>query len=258
MPVPDSYLAPLTDELLRLGCKGLDIGSAPRVLDLCCGNGVASRFMAVEFGAHCTGIDMSEDLLRQGREQALAAGLQEQLDFVNADARHVELPNHSFDLVLALGGTLTYTGRPEGLERIRQLLKPGGSLLLSDLIYLDSPIPDAVSRFLEEKAPDNEVRPLALEPAVRAVFEEGVYRFETEASYQVLLETFGLRTRFAFPVPESAWNRYYNDVCEALLDPASAGSMPVCADELAAFYSWGGRWGVGYLICGATLPAEDA
>jgi SAM-dependent methyltransferase len=251
MPGAEDHLAPLTNELLRLAYRGLDLPAAPRVADLCCGTGSASRFFAAEFGAVCTGVDQSETLLRIARERALAEGLHEKLEFVQADARHVQLQSHGFDLVLAIGGALTYMGRSEGLERIRFLLKPGGSLLLSDLIYLDTPVPDSVARVLEDEAPGNEIRALPLEPAVRAVFEEGVFRFENEAGYRALLEDGGYDVRFAFPVPESAWNAYYNRAA-ASRDPSVGLRIPVEADELAAFYCWGGRWGLGYLVCGAT------
>jgi len=130
-------------------------------------------------------------------------------------------------------------------------LKPSGALLLSDLIYLGSPTPDEVVRALAERAPGSEPRPLHLEPAVRAVFEEGLYRYETEDSYRALLEAFGYEVLYAFPVPESAWNAYYARAAASLIDPSIEPRIPVEADELASYYSWGGRWGLAYLVCGA-------
>lgn len=247
------YLAPLTDEILRLALRGLRLPARPRVLDLCCGNGAACFLAAEEFGASCTGVDLSEELLRQGREQALAAGLHEKVVLRREDARHVQMQNASFDLVLALGGTLTYIGRPEGLERIGQLLKPGGALLISDLVTLDSPAPEEVVRALAERAPESGIAPLSLSPAVRAVFEEGIFRYESEASYRALLGVAGYRVEFAFSVPESAWDGYYRVAARSLLavaEPDATPRIPVEADELAAFYSWGGRWGLAYLVVG--------
>lgn len=254
----EAHLAPMTDELLHLAIRGLELPEKPRVLDLCCGLGGASRLMAREYGAGCTGIDNSEELLRIARERTLAEGLDELVDFRDGDARHIELTNGIFDLVLGLGGTLSYIGRPEGLERIRQLLKPGGALLFTDLIYLDSPAPEEVVRVLEEKAPGNEPKALKLEPAVRAVFEEGVFRFETEHSYRALLHGFGYDVVYTFPVPESGWNAYYRMCAENMLDPTIEPRIPVEADELASVYSWGGRWGIGYLVCGARVRAEGS
>jgi ubiquinone/menaquinone biosynthesis C-methylase UbiE len=263
------YLAPFTPEILRVAVAGLNLPERPRVLDLCCGLGTASWALAVERGAVCTGVDANEPLLLQARRRALEAGLTAQLEFLRGDARHLELPLGTFDLLLALGGALTYTGRPEGLERARQLLKPGGALLVSDLVYRDSPPPEEVVRTLEEEAPESPVAALRLEPAVRAVFEEGIYRFETEASYRALLDAMGFEVLFAFPVPESAWNRYYSGAVrsrEAVVGVEEAGPavpaelvgpvepivrIPVGNEELASYYCWGGRWGVDYLVIGA-------
>lgn len=257
MTTGPEFLAPLTGDLLRLAVRGLTPPARPRVLDLCCGTGAASVFLAVEFDAVCTGIDLSEPLLRTARERALELGLEERLEFRSGDARHVELPNQSFDLVLALGGALSYIGRPEGLERIRQLLAPGGALLLSDLVYLDSPAPEAVVRVLAERMPEDPVRSLHLEPAVRAVYEEGLYSFETERSYRDLLGSIGYEVVFAFPAPESAWDAYYGPIAAGMESPDNGSGVPVGPDELASYYSWGGRWGVAYLLCGARVLREE-
>lgn len=262
----EEHLAPLTDDLLRLAIDGLRLPERTegrlRVADLCCGIGAASRLLATEYKAICTGIDTSEALLRAARERALAEHLEESLEYLSGDARHVELPSHSFDLVLALGGALTYMGRSDGLERIRFLLKPGGALLLSDLIYLDSSVPEEIERRLAEEIPADPIAPLTLQPAVRAVYEEGVFSFESEESYRALLNFHGYDCAFAFHVPESAWNGYYR---RAVLsagdlsagDPSALPRIPVGTDELAAYYCWGGRWGLAYLVAGARLSPDS-
>lgn len=260
MSAESPHLAPMTDGLLRLALRGLDLPPAPRVADICCGVGAASRLAAREFNAVCTGVDMNETLVLRAREAALEAGLQGKIEFVQADMRHVELPTRSFDLVMALGGALTYVGRSEGLERIRLLLKPGGAILITDLVYLDSPPPDEVVRLLAEQAPECGIRPLALEPAVRAVYEEGVFIFETEESYRELLALHGYERLFCFHAPESAWNAYYAYAARTQFDPQSPIRVPVAAEEFASHYCWGGRWGIAYLVMGAKvaeLPEED-
>jgi ubiquinone/menaquinone biosynthesis C-methylase UbiE len=251
---PD-FLAPFGADLLRLCARGLALRENPEVLDLCSGNGTASILLAREFGARCTGVDLSEGLLRSARETALAGGLEGRVEFLKRDARHLDFPIQSFDLVLALGGALTYAGRPETLERIGQLLRPGGSLLMSDLVYLNGSAPEPVRRRLAASNPPLPPAELPLEPSVRAVYEEGVWRFESEESYMALLETMGFSVSFSFLAPESAWNRYYAAAAEA--GEAAPERHPVGTEELAAFYAWGGRWGMGYLICGATRsPGE--
>lgn len=257
MTAPPEFLAPMTGELLRLAVRGLSLPADPRVLDLCCGTGAASLLLATEFGGVCTGVDLSDVLLRTGRERALSLGLQDRIEFRCGDARHLDLPNGAFDLALALGGALSYIGRPEGLERIRQLLKSGGALLLSDLVYLDSPAPESVVRILAERMPGDPIRALGLEPAVRAVYEEGIYRFECERSYRELLGSLGYEVVFTFPAPESAWDAYYGPIAEGMESPEGGLGIPVGPEELASYYAWGGRWGVAYLICGARVPAEE-
>jgi ubiquinone/menaquinone biosynthesis C-methylase UbiE len=72
-----------------------------RVLEVACGTG---RFtvMLAERGADIVGVDISEAMLEQGRTKAHAAGVDDALDFMQADASRLPFPDNHFDSVFAM------------------------------------------------------------------------------------------------------------------------------------------------------------
>ena len=71
------------------------------VLEIACGTG---RFtvMLAERGADITGLDISGPMLGQGREKAIAAGVDDQVEFMRGDAARLPFPDDSFDVVFAM------------------------------------------------------------------------------------------------------------------------------------------------------------
>ncbi|MWG35457.1 methyltransferase domain-containing protein [Halomarina oriensis] len=72
-----------------------------RVLEIACGTG---RFtvMLAERGADITGLDISEEMLQQGREKAKRAGVADHLQFMRGDAARLPFPDDYFDAVFAM------------------------------------------------------------------------------------------------------------------------------------------------------------
>ncbi|MFD1511871.1 class I SAM-dependent methyltransferase [Halomarina rubra] len=72
-----------------------------RVLEIACGTG---RFtvMLAERGADIVGLDISEEMLQQGREKAKTAGVSDHLQFMRGDAARLPFPDDHFDAVFAM------------------------------------------------------------------------------------------------------------------------------------------------------------
>ncbi|MFC3478400.1 class I SAM-dependent methyltransferase [Halobacterium litoreum] len=72
-----------------------------RVLEIACGTG---RFtvMLAERGADITGLDISGPMLREGREKARHAGVDDHLEFMRGDAARLPFPDDHFDTVFAM------------------------------------------------------------------------------------------------------------------------------------------------------------
>ncbi len=97
------------------------------VLDLCCGNGRHSRFLA-ELGMNVTGIDISEQKIEEARTHSDST-----IDFRVADMRDLNL-SKAFDVILNLFTSFGYfdsrTDNLRVLNGIHGHLKPGGHFVL--------------------------------------------------------------------------------------------------------------------------------
>jgi SAM-dependent methyltransferase len=71
------------------------------ILEVACGTG---RFtvMLLERGADVVGLDISEPMLRQARQKARAAGVEDRLELMRGDAARLPFPDDHFDAVMAM------------------------------------------------------------------------------------------------------------------------------------------------------------
>ncbi len=246
---------PMSRDLLLTLTRGLGLSTGHHLLDICCRDGGASLLLAAELGVRVTAIDPDESALARARASAAAHDLGDQVEFLQMDPRHIELPVEEYDAVLALGGVATAFGLARALERIRVHLRPAGWLIASDPVYLDSPPPAAVRAWLGDLTEDDGV-PLIEKgnvpsPIVRAVFEAGHLAIGTEAEYRALLEALGYRTRVSCLVPESAWAEYF---AHGEIDSEDLDNR---RREAAAYYGYGGRGVLGYLLAAAQRPTLE-
>lgn len=106
------------------------------VLDLACGTGRVSIPLA-EAGLSVTGMDLSSEMLERGKQKAEAAGLAEQIAFVQGDMRRFEL-GKTFQVIMipfrSFLHLLHIHEQMKALSCIRRHLKPGGKLVMNVFI----------------------------------------------------------------------------------------------------------------------------
>jgi ubiquinone/menaquinone biosynthesis C-methylase UbiE len=71
------------------------------ILEIACGTGRFTTMLA-EQGADIVGLDISEPMLRQGRDRARSSGVADHLQFLRGDAERLPFPDDQFDAVLAM------------------------------------------------------------------------------------------------------------------------------------------------------------
>lgn len=115
MPV-NPYLAPET--------TALRVGTA---LDAGCGTGTEARWLAAQ-GWRVTGADISAQVLARSAEHTAAAGLGDQVEWIEADLARWE-PERTWDLVVT-NYAHPDTGQLTFYQRIAWWVAPGGSILI--------------------------------------------------------------------------------------------------------------------------------
>ncbi|MGN6495528.1 MAG: class I SAM-dependent methyltransferase [Agriterribacter sp.] len=140
-------------ELITEAAKRI-VPSATQLLDIGCGAGNYTIMMLKKLpGLHCTLVDLSRPMLDKAFERVSqqTAG---NVNTLQGDIREVSLPNTHFDIILA-GAVLHHLRDNEDWEttfkKLYALLKPGGCLMISDLIVQETA---AVSEYTWERYGD--------------------------------------------------------------------------------------------------------
>ena len=115
----------LIEELL----KWAQVKSAREILDVGCGIGGSTLYLAQKFNASATGITLSPVQAGRATERAQAAGLGETTQFQVADALNMPFADDSFDLVWSLESGEHMADKQKFLQECYRVLKPGGTLI---------------------------------------------------------------------------------------------------------------------------------
>ncbi|MBW4441762.1 MAG: methyltransferase domain-containing protein [Plectolyngbya sp. WJT66-NPBG17] len=122
----------LIEELL----KWANVTEAQQILDVGCGIGGSSLYLAEKFGAAATGITLSPVQANRATERArtlsaakLASNINAQ--FQVADALNMPFPDNSFDLVWSLESGEHMPDKVKFLQECDRVLKPGGTFLMA-------------------------------------------------------------------------------------------------------------------------------
>jgi tocopherol O-methyltransferase len=118
----------LIEQLIRLAPK-LSPGS--RVLDMGCGIGGSSTYLAQRYGFDVTGITLSPVQAKRAGERAKNLGLEQQVNFQVANALATPFSDNSFDLIWSLESGEHMADKKQFLEECYRILKPGGTLLFA-------------------------------------------------------------------------------------------------------------------------------
>ena len=117
-------------------------GKPPRVvLDLCSGTGeIAKHFLSmVHTPLEIFLLDFSKEMLEQAKAK-LTPTSQQKLHFLQADAHHIPLPNHTIDIATIAYGIRNVQNPKQCIEEIKRVLKPKGTLAILELTQPTHPI----------------------------------------------------------------------------------------------------------------------
>ncbi|MBA2696482.1 MAG: class I SAM-dependent methyltransferase [Actinobacteria bacterium] len=119
--------APVSAELLRVA----DLQTGERVLDVACGTGVVTRLATERVGASgaVTGVDVAPDMVELARSIATPVGAV--IEWHEADAASLPLPDAAFDVVLCQLGLMFIEDRPAALREMHRVLAPGGRVIVN-------------------------------------------------------------------------------------------------------------------------------
>jgi ubiquinone/menaquinone biosynthesis C-methylase UbiE len=103
----------------------------PLILDIGCGSGIPTQELVKLSRGKAIGIDIDQSALDRFAGRIKKAGLANQIQVMNCSMFDMDFPDKSFDIVWA-EGSIYAIGFERGLRKWKQLLKPGGCMVVHD------------------------------------------------------------------------------------------------------------------------------
>lgn len=115
-----------------------------KVLELGVGTGLALQYYAKHLDV--TGIDFSHEMLRKARRRVAEQGLTQVSELRQMDARCLDFPDSSFDIVTAMH-VLSVVPEPEKvMAEVARVCKPGGRVVITNHFQSDKGLLAAIEK----------------------------------------------------------------------------------------------------------------
>jgi ubiquinone/menaquinone biosynthesis C-methylase UbiE len=142
-PYEGAGLQESMDNTNRIMAEAANLTPSDRVIDLGCGYGSTARYIASHYGCTVIGQTISNEELKLAIERAETSDASHLLTFEWGDFHNVEYPAASFDVVWSQEAFLHGADKSKILSECYRVLKPGGTLIFSDiLVRRDTPQAD--------------------------------------------------------------------------------------------------------------------
>ncbi|MCK6265793.1 methyltransferase domain-containing protein [Vibrio sp. ZSDE26] len=140
------------------------------ILEIGCGNGLATTVLANQCDAPITAVDNEESALKRLNSTLASKNLSHRVTPLCASMTELPFDEASFDLIWAEGSAYIM-GVEQALKQWRPLLEKDGMLMISDLVWLTDSPSEEVSKFWASEYPDIQTIATRLEQIKTAGYE---------------------------------------------------------------------------------------
>ncbi|XP_062147419.1 gamma-tocopherol methyltransferase, chloroplastic [Alnus glutinosa] len=128
----------MIDEALRFAGLSEDPTKRPEsVVDVGCGIGGSSRYLARKYGAKCQGITLSPVQAQRANALAAAQGLADKVSFQVADALEQPFPDGKFDLVWSMESGEHMPDKAKFVNELARVAAPGATIIIVTWCHRD-------------------------------------------------------------------------------------------------------------------------
>jgi SAM-dependent methyltransferase len=131
-----------TNELLSL-CH---IEQAREVLNIGCGIGVGSAYIAKTYGCRVVGVDIQEKMVEWSRLRAREEGVEDKVEFRVANVLDLPFEADRFDVVFCESVLAFVDDKARAVRQCVRVARPGGYVGLNETYWIEEPSPEMVEQ----------------------------------------------------------------------------------------------------------------
>jgi len=121
-------------EQTRAMAAAVGLQADEEVLDIGCGIGGAARVLAIEYGARVLAVDQSSEYVETASALTHLVGLDQRITYEHKTAPGLNLSAESIDVAWLQLVLMNIAHKSELFQELRLLLRPGGRLVLFDVV----------------------------------------------------------------------------------------------------------------------------
>jgi ubiquinone/menaquinone biosynthesis C-methylase UbiE len=180
--------------------KAAKLTGQEQLLDAGCGTGHTALYFAPHV-AQVVALDLSVSMLAQGSKLAEERGITN-IDLRQGDAEHLPFPEASFDVVTTRYSAHHWPNLPAALREFRRVLRPGGRLLVGDIVSWSDYTLDTHFQAIELLRDPSHVRDHTIEQWLALLDQAG---FETDIphTWEVQIDFASWIKRINTPAPQA-------------------------------------------------------
>ena len=214
----------------------------PRILDIGCGPGMQTVELLKLSEGTVVALDLLPQMIARVRKAAVRAGFADRLETVQADMNHMPFKPASFDVIWS-EGAIYFIGFEKGLAKVKDLVKPGGYVAVSEAVWLKPDPPrEAVDLWQEYPEIDSVDRKLEV------------------------VSGLGYRSVDHFVLPASSWtDLYYDPLAKRVLEyeqrwkgiPEAEDVLAEARREISVFGRYSQYYGYAFFVMRSLLHTGD-
>jgi demethylmenaquinone methyltransferase / 2-methoxy-6-polyprenyl-1,4-benzoquinol methylase len=196
-------ISPKYDLLNRLFSMGIDQGWRRKVVRML-GEEPVGHLLDVATGTadlailgslkarRVTGADISEGMLKLGREKVARRGLADRVTLVQADSEQLPFPDGTFDAVTVAFGVRNFEHLQQGVKDMVRVLRPGGRIFVLEFSKPAKAPFKQLFRFYFHRVMPTVGKAISKDSAAYAYLPKSVDAFPEGAAFEDLMRAAGL------------------------------------------------------------------
>lgn len=142
-----------TETEKALDLAGIDRSLPLKIADIGCGTGASTLLLARLLNAQITAVDFLPEFLDVLEGRAKAAGIADRISTLSTSMDNLPFENDQFDIIWS-EGAIYNIGFKNGVEYWKKFLKPGGSLVVSEITWLTESRPEELQKHWDAEYPE--------------------------------------------------------------------------------------------------------